>query len=320
MLPYIARRILQGAVVIILISVGTFIVIRLMPGDPTYLLLGEGEIRISEEQMQAIRARWGLDRPHHEQYMIWAWNLLRGDFGDSLIRKGIPVRQMIFEAIPVTAILNFTSLAIALLVAIPAGIIAGVRRNSTFDYGTAVGSTLGVALPNFWLALMLIVLFALYVPRWFGDLPLVGRIPPFGLKSWQGYILPVLVLTTEQMAVLTRVMRASTLEVLTQDYVRTAYAKGLRNTTVLVRHAVRNALLPVVTVIGFRIAFILSGTIVVETVFAIPGIGRLFTDSIFRLDYQVTQSLVVVLAVLVVVANLLTDLTYAIIDPRIRIN
>jgi len=320
MLTYIARRILQGAVVIVLISVGTFFVIRLMPGDPTYLLLGEGEIRISQEQMEAIRARWGLDRPYHEQFFIWAWNLLRGDFGDSLIRKGIPVRQMIFEAIPVTAILNVTSLGLALLVAIPAGIIAGVRRNSTFDYGTAVGSTLGVALPNFWLALMLIVLFALYVPRWFGDLPLIGRIPPFGLKSWQGYILPVLVLTTEQMAVMTRVMRASTLEVLTQDYVRTAYAKGLPNTIVLVRHAVRNALLPVVTVIGFRIAFILSGTIVVETVFAIPGIGRLFTDSIFRLDYQVVQSLVVVLAVLVVAVNLLTDLTYAIIDPRIRIN
>ena len=320
MLPYIARRILQGAVVIVLISVGTFIVIRLMPGDPTYLLLGEGEIRISQEQMEAIRARWGLDRPYHEQFFIWAWNLLRGDFGDSLIRKGIPVRQMIFEAIPVTVILNVTSLGLALLVAIPAGIIAGVRRNSPFDYSTAVGSTLGVALPNFWLALMLIVLFALYVPRWFGDLPLIGRIPPFGLKSWQGYILPVLVLTTEQMAVLTRVMRASTLEVLTQDYVRTAYAKGLPNMIVLVRHAVRNALLPVVTVIGFRIAFILSGTIVVETVFAIPGIGRLFTDSIFRLDYQVVQSLVVVLAVLVVAVNLLTDLTYAIIDPRIRIN
>ena len=320
MLTYIARRILQGAIVIVLISVGTFIVIRLMPGDPTYLLLGEGEIRITQEQMEAIRARWGLDRPHHEQFLIWAWNLLRGDFGDSLIRKGIPVRQMIFEAIPITAILNVTSLALALLVAIPAGIIAGVRRNSPFDYSTAVGSTLGVALPNFWLALMLIVLFALYVPRWFGDLPLIGRIPPFGLKSWQGYILPVLVLTTEQMAVLTRVMRASTLEVLTQDYVRTAYAKGLPNTIVLVRHAVRNALLPVVTVIGFRVAFILSGTIVVETVFAIPGIGRLFTDSIFRLDYQVVQSLVVVLAVLVVAVNLLTDLTYAIIDPRIRIN
>ena len=319
MIPYIVRRILQGLVVIVLISVITFVVMRLMPGDPAYLLLGEGEIRISQEQIEAIRRRWGLDQPYHEQYLLWGWNLLRGDFGDSLIRTGIPVRQMIFEAIPVTARLNVISLALALAVAIPAGIVAGVRRNSPFDYGTAVGSTLGVALPNFWLGLMLIVLFALYVPRWFGELPLIGRVPPFGLRSWQGYILPVLVLTTEQMAVLTRVMRASTLEVLGQDYVRTAYAKGLPNTVVLVRHAVRNALLPVVTVIGFRIAFILSGTIVVETVFALPGIGRLFTDSVFRLDYQVVQSLVVILAVLVVAVNLLTDLTYAIIDPRIRI-
>ena len=319
MLLYITRRILHGLVVLVLISVLTFVVLRLMPGDPAYLLLGEGEIRISEEQIEAIRRRWGLDRPYHEQYLVWAWNLIRGDFGDSLIRTGVPVRQMIFETIPVTIKLNVISLGLAFAVAIPAGIIAGVRRNSPFDYTTAVGSTLGVALPNFWLGLMLIVLFALYVPRWFGDLPLVGRIPPFGLKSWQGYILPILVLTTEQMAVLTRVMRAATLEVLSQDYVRTAYAKGLPNMTVLVRHAVRNALLPVVTVIGFRIAFILSGTIVVETVFAIPGIGRLFTDSVFRLDYQVVQSLVVVLAVLVVAVNLLTDLTYAIIDPRIRI-
>ena len=319
MLLYITRRILQGLLVLVLISLLTFVVLRLMPGDPAYLLLGEGEIRISEEQIEAIRRRWGLDRPYHEQYLVWAWNLLRGDFGDSLIRTGVPVRQMIFETIPVTIKLNVISLGLAFAVAIPAGIIAGVRRNSPFDDTTAVGSTLGVALPNFWLGLMLIVLFALYVPRWFGDLPLVGRIPPFGLKSWQGYILPILVLTTEQMAVLTRVMRAATLEVLSQDYVRTAYAKGLPNMTVLVRHAVRNALLPVVTVIGFRIAFILSGTIVVETVFAIPGIGRLFTDSVFRLDYQVVQSLVVVLAVLVVAVNLLTDLTYAIIDPRIRI-
>ena len=319
MLPYIARRILQGLVVLVLISVLTFVLMRMVPGDPAYLLLGEGEIRISEEQIEAIRRRWGLDKPYHEQYLIWAWNLIRGDFGDSLIRTGVPVRQMIFEAIPVTIRLNVYSLGLAFAVAIPAGIIAGVRRNSPFDYTTAVGSTLGVALPNFWLGLMLIVLFALYVPRWFGDLPLIGRIPPFGLKSWQGYILPILVLTTEQMAVLTRVMRAATLEVLSQDYVRTAYAKGLPNMTVLVRHAVRNALLPVVTVIGFRIAIILSGTIVVDTVFAIPGIGRLFTDSVFRLDYQVVQSLVIVLAVLVVVVNLLTDLTYAIIDPRIRI-
>ena len=319
MLRYITVRLIQGAIVILLISIATFVIMRLMPGDPVYLLLGEGEIRISEEQIEAIRAKWGLDRPYYEQYFIWAGNLLRGDFGKSLIRTGVPVRDMIFEAIPVTINLNLLAIGIALAVALPAGIVAGIRRNSSFDYSTAVGATLGIALPNFWLALMLILLFALYVPQWIGgEYPLIGRIPPFGLKTWQGYILPVIVLCTEQTAILTRVMRASTIEVMTQDYVRTAYAKGLANYTVVVRHAVRNALLPVVTVIGFRIAFILSGTIVVETVFAIPGIGRLFTDSIMRLDYQVVQSLVVVLAVIVVFSNLLTDLAYALIDPRIQ--
>ena len=319
MLPYIIRRLLQGALVIFFISLITFAVMRLMPGDPVYMLLGEGEIRISQEQIDAIKAKWGLDRPYYEQYLVWAWNLLRGDFGDSLIRTGVPVREMIFEAMPVTGIINIIALFIALAVAIPAGIWAGVKRNSAFDYATAIGSTLGVSLPNFWLGLMLIVLFVLYIPEWFGDIPLIGRIPPFGLRTWQGYILPVLVLTTEQLAVVTRVMRAATIEAMGQDYVRTAYAKGLSKYVVIVRHAVRNALLPVVTIIGFRIAFILSGTIVVETVFAIPGIGRLFTDSVFRLDYQVVQSVVVVLAVLVVLVNLLTDLTYAFIDPRIRI-
>lgn len=319
MLPYIIRRLLQGALVIFFISVITFVVMRLMPGDPVYMLLGEGEIRISQEQIDAIKAKWGLDRPYYEQYLLWAWNLLRGDFGDSLIRTGVPVREMIFEAIPVTAIVNIIALFISLVIAIPAGIWAGVKRNTAFDYASAVGSTLGVSLPNFWLGLMLIVLFVLYIPQWFGEIPLIGKIPPFGLRTWQGYILPVLVLTTEQLAVVTRVMRAATIEAMGQDYVRTAYAKGLARYVVITRHAVRNALLPVVTVIGFRIAFILSGTIVVETVFAIPGIGRLFTDSVFRLDYQVVQSLVVVLAVLVVLVNLLTDLTYAVIDPRIRI-
>jgi peptide/nickel transport system permease protein len=318
MFRFIARRLLQGALVVFLISVVTFVIMRMMPGDPTAFLLGEGDVRISQEQIDAIKAKWGLDRPLHEQYLMWAGNLLRGDFGNSIIRIGVPVRQMIFEAIPVTLTINALAILVALVIAIPAGIYSGVKRNSPFDYTTAFASTLGVAMPNFWLALMLIVLFALYVPQWIGDLPIVGRIPPFGLRSWQGYILPVVVLMTEQTSVITRVMRASTIEVLNQDYVRTAHAKGLANHVVLFRHAVRNALLPVVTVIGFRVAFILSGTIVVETVFAIPGIGRLFTDAVFRLDYQVVQSLVVVLAVIVVVVNLLTDLTYAFIDPRIR--
>jgi ABC-type dipeptide/oligopeptide/nickel transport system permease component len=216
---------------------------------------------------------------------------------------------MILEAAPVTAFLNLSSLILAALLAIPAGIIAGVKRNSAFDYSTAFFSTLGVSLPTFWIALMAIILFAVML-QW---------VPTYGLKSWKGYILPIAVLTIEQMALMARVMRGSTIETLHQDYVRTARAKGLNERIVVMRHAVRNALLPVITVFGLSIATILSGTIVIETIFALPGIGRLFIDSLGRLDYQVVQSLVVVFAALVVLANLATDLIYVVVDPRIRI-
>ncbi len=320
MSSYLTFRILKGAFVVVLISLVTFVIMRMMPGDPVYMLLGEGQIPITDAQIEAIRAQWGLDRPLPEQYLVWAVNLLRGDFGQSLIRAGVPVRDMIFEAIPVTALLNLYAVALAIVIAVPFGIAAAVRRNSWVDYSSNVVSALGIATPNFWLALMLIVVFALYVPRWFGDLPLIGRIPPFGLRSWQGWILPVIVIATEEMAVLMRITRGAVLELLPQDFVRTARSKGLTERAVLYRHVVSNTMLPVITVIGFRIAFILSGTIIVENVFALPGIGRLFVDSVLRLDYQVVQSLVVVFAVLVVVINLLTDLVYALVDPRIRIS
>ena len=307
---YLTFRILKGIFVIVLISILTFIVMRVMPGDPVYFLLGEGGIPITQQQIEEIRAKWGLDRPLVEQYWVWAGNLLRGDFGTSLIRTGYPVRTMIAEAIPITAALNFYALLLAMLIAIPFGIAAAVNRNSWIDYSSNVVSALGIATPNFWLSLMLIVVFALYL----------GWLPPFGLRTWHGMILPVVVIATEEMAVLMRITRGAVLELLPQDFVRTARSKGLAENRVLYRHVVSNALLPVVTVIGFRIAFILSGTIIVENVFALPGIGRLFVDSVMRLDYQVVQSLVVVFAVLVVVINLLTDLVYALIDPRIRIS
>lgn len=310
MARYIFVRLVQGALVVFLVSIAAFVIMRLIPGDPVLLLLGEGQVQITNEQIEAITEKWGFNKPWHEQYLIWATNLLRGDLGSSIVRTGVPVSTMIFEAIPITAQLNLYSLALAMLIAIPAGIIAGVRRNSPFDYLVTAGSTLGVALPNFWVSLMLIVLFAATL-RW---------LPPFGLRSWQGWILPVAVLATEQMAVIARVMRGATIEVLNQDYVRTARAKGLSERAVILSHAVRNALLPVVSVIGFQIAFLLSGTIVVETIFALPGIGRLFLDSVFRLDYQVVQSIVVLLAALVVLANLATDLVYALVDPRIRVS
>jgi peptide/nickel transport system permease protein len=309
MFNYIVSRLLQGILVIFLISIVTFIMLRLMPGDPVMLLLGEGSIQITEQQINAIRAKWGLDKSYPEQYLVWAGNLLRGDLGESLIRRGVPVRHMVFEALPVTGRLGILAVVVALALAIPAGILAAVKRNSVFDYVLTIGATAGVALPNFWFGLMGIIVFSLYL-RW---------LPPFGLTSWTGYILPVAVLATGEMAIFARVMRAATIEVLSQDYVRTATAKGLAQPTVVVRHAVRNALLPVVSVVGFRFAFLFSGTIVIETIFALPGLGRLFVDSVFRLDYQVVQSIVVVLGALVVFANLVTDLVYAVVDPRLRV-
>ncbi|MEN9226467.1 MAG: ABC transporter permease [Thermostichus sp. HHBFW_bins_43] len=306
---YLIARLFQGILVVLLISLITFIIVRLIPGDPVDLLLGEGQVPITEAQVEAIRRQWGLDRPLWEQYLTWMGKMLTGNFGTSIIRTGVPVNRMIWEAVPVTALLNLLALGIAIAVAIPAGIIAGARRNSWFDYLLTGGSTLGIALPNFWLGLMLIVVFGVML-RW---------LPPFGLRSWQGYILPVVVLATEQMAMLARVMRGAMIEILNQDYIKTARSKGLSDRAILFGHAVPNALLPVVTVIGFRIAFLLSGTIIIESVFALPGIGRLLYDSVFRLDYQVAQAIVMVLSILVVVVNLLTDLTYAAIDPRLRL-
>lgn len=304
---YLTARLMQGAVVIFLVSIGTFGMMHLIPGDPISLMIGEA--RITQEQIDAIRAKWGLDRPLHVQYLTWMGNMVRGEFGQSVVRSGVPVSTMIAEAGRVTIILNLVAFVISIGLAIPAGILAAVRRYSGFDYLIMVTTTVGVALPNFWVGLMLIVIFSL-VLRW---------LPPFGLPGWQGYVLPVAVIVSSQMALLTRLMRSSTLDNLGEDFVRTARAKGLREIGVVSRHVVRNALLPIVTVIGYRLAFILSGTIVVETVFALPGLGQLFIESVNRVDYQVVQAIVLLLSVLVVLGNLATDMAYGFIDPRIRI-
>ncbi len=304
---YIFTRLLQGGAVIFLVATATFLILRLTPGNPVDILVGEAEV--SPEQVAAIKRLWGFDRPWYVQYATWLGNMARADFGESVIRTGVPVRTMLAQAAPVTLTLNVAAFAVSIAIAIPIGIVAGVRRYSVVDYAGTVGATLGVALPSFWISLMAIVLFAVKL-RW---------LPPFGLHSWTGYVLPVAVLATEQTAVITRLMRGSVASVLHQDYVRTGRAKGLAESAVVLRHAVRNALLPVITVLGYRIAFLLSGTIIVETVFALPGVGRLLTDSVYHLDYQVVQVTALLLAVVVVAANIATDLVYALVDPRIRI-
>lgn len=308
MLRYILIRLIQGIVVIFLVSVATFGLMHLAPGSPIDLLLGEQNV--TEETKANIERRWGLDKPVYEQYITWLGNVLTGDFGVSVINRGTPVTELIADAVPNTVKLTSLAVLLSVILAIPLGIAAALRRNTWIDYVANVGSSLGVAIPNFWLALLGIILFA----------SKLGWLPTYGANhGWRSYVLPVAVLAFEEMATLTRITRGATLEALGQDYVQTARAKGLANRVVIGRHVVRNALLPIVTVLGYRIAFILSGTIVIETVFAWPGVGRLFSDSLFNLDYQVVQGVVLLLATLVVVGNLLTDLTYAFIDPRIRI-
>jgi peptide/nickel transport system permease protein len=307
MLTFIIRRVLQGLVVIAIVSFLTFALMHLAPGDPIDIMVGEA--RVTDEQIARIQAQWGLDKPFHEQYITWVGNVLQGDFGESVVRRGTPVSEMVLEGAWVTIQLNVMAMILSIGVALPVGMIAAIRRYSSFDYFSMLGASLGVALPNFWVGLMLIFLFAGYL----------GILPSSGLNSPTAYILPVVVLAIEQTALLARLMRGSTIDVMTQDFVTVARAKGLTELPIIFRHIARNALLPVITIIGYRISFILSGTIVVETVFAVPGIGRQFITSVDRLDYQVMQAIVLLLSIAVVIGNLLTDLTYAYIDPRIRI-
>ena len=307
MLRYVTLRLLQGIVVVFLVSLATFIIMQLAPGSPVDIMIGEAHV--TEAQIEAIERKWGLDRPVHVQYLTWLGNVVRLDFGQSVIRTGVPVGEMLREAAPMTIRLNLLALAIAAAVAIPLGITAAVRRYSVLDYASMLTATLGVSLPNYWVGLMLIILFSL----------VLGWLPPFGAEGWQSYVMPVAVLAFGEMAVLARMARGATSEVLNQDYVTTARAKGLRQQAVIRRHVVRNSLLPVVTLLGYRLAFVLSGTIVVETIFAWPGIGRLFIDSVYWLDYQVVQAIVLLLSTIVVIGNIVTDLAYAFIDPRIRV-
>jgi len=303
---YVVLRVLQGILVIWIVTLMVFTILHLTPGDPVDLIVGEANV--THAQREEIRHFWGLDKPVHVQYLLWLRNIVHGDFGVSVSFGGRPVSDLLRAAAPNTLKLNALALLFSLIVAIPMGIFAAVKRYTIFDASATIASTLGVSIPNFWLGLILIIIFALKL----------GWLPPFGSTGWKSYVLPVFVLATEQMALIARLMRATTLEVMNQEYVATARAKGLNERVVMLRHVVRNALLPIITVIGFRVGVLLSGTIVIETVFAWPGIGRLLFQAISRRDYLVVQSVVTLGAVVVVLATLVTDIVYAYADPRIR--
>ncbi len=306
MARYVILRVLQGIVVIWIVTLMVFTILHLTPGDPVDLIVGEANM--TYQQREQIRHFWGLDKPVYVQYFTWLNNVVHGDFGDSITFGGRPVTDLLRAAAPNTLKLNALALSFSLLVALPVGVLAAVKRYSLFDGTATIFSTLGISIPNFWLGLVLIILFSLKL----------GWLPPFGSSGWKAYVLPVFVLASEQMALIARLTRATTLEVMNQEYVATARAKGLAERVVLMRHIVRNALLPIITVIGLRIGVLLSGTIVIETVFAWPGIGRLLFQAISRRDYLVVQSIVTIGAAIVILATLLTDIIYAYVDPRIR--
>lgn len=332
MLRYIAQRLLMLIPVLIGISIITFVMIRLIPGDPARIMAGE---RATDEQVQRVREMWGLDKPLHEQYIIYMRNLLHGNLGRSL-KRNEAVTQELRWALPTTIELAFAAMFVAVLFGIPAGIIAAYKQNSWWDLAVMVGSMVGISMPVFWLGLLLIYVFALKL----GWMPPSGRLsvgvqitPITGMYTvdalltgnWRGFldalqhlVMPAVAVGTIPMAVIARMTRSSLLEVLRQDYIRTARAKGLAERTVIFRHALKNAFLPVVTVIGLQLGTLLVGAILTETIFSLPGMGRLIVDRILSRDYPVVQGAVLVFATTFVFINLIVDISYAYLDPRIR--
>jgi peptide/nickel transport system permease protein len=316
---YIVQRFLQLIPVLILVSLAVFLIIRLIPGDPVLVMLGidpEQRVRISEEQYQALQQQLGFDRPIYVQYFNWVGKVIRGDLGLSLSSRR-PIFEVLFERYPATIYLALISLLTGLAIAIPMGVIAAIRQNTRADYAAMAFALWGIAMPNFWLALMLIVLFSLKL----GWLPSIGYASPLDdpLRFLQHVFLPALVMGTDLAAPLTRYIRAEMLEQLKQDYVRTAWAKGLPSRRVIVRHALKNSLIAAVTVVGLQTARLLGGSTIVETVFSWPGVGRLLIEGIYARDYPIVQGAVLVIAVTYVMINLVVDIVYKWLDPRIKL-
>ncbi len=308
MAQYIIRRLLQAVLVVFGVVTVVFIILNLT-GDPVRLMLGE---QASEEDITAVRRQLGLDRPLHEQYFKYLGNVVRGDFGGSIRQRGLPAMDLVLERYPATLRLALTALAFSVLLATIFGIISAVKRYSVLDNVVMFLALFGQSVPNFWLGIMLILIFAVNL----GWLPSQG----FGDGDPRYLILPMLALAATPLARLTRLVRSGMLEILGQDYIRTARAKGLREGMVVVRHALKNAAIPLVTIIGLDMGALLGGAVVTETIFAWPGVGLLVIESINGRDFPVVQAAVFVIATSFVLINLLVDLIYTWLDPRVRLS
>ena len=312
MLNYVSKRILIGILTLLAASVVVFIVLEVVPGDPARLMLG---MNATEEAVRALQQQMGLDQPLLVRYASWIGGLLVGDFGKSYTYS-VPVLNLITERIAVSLPLALISLFLSTIIAIPVGLFSASRRGTMADSGTMAIAQVGVAIPNFWFALLLVYVFAVSL-----RLVPAGGFPGWNAGVWAGFkslILPSIALGLPQAAILARVTRSALLDVLGEDYIRTARAKGLTRRKVLYRHALRNALIPVLTILGLQFAYLLAGTIIIENVFYLPGLGRLVFQAITQRDLIVVQGVVMLLVATVILVNLLVDLSYALVDPRLR--
>jgi len=311
MLGYIFKRLLLALPTLLLVAVGVFLLIRLIPGDPALVLLGNDADAAS---LAGMRADLGLDRPLPVQFLTWVEHAVRGDLGRSIV-SGEPVSTLILNHFAVTAVVVLVAVTLATLLAITAGLVAAWRQNSSLDLAVVGAATVVLALPSFWLGLVMLLLFGVKL----GWLPFVGYVP-FSESAAEAalfLVMPIATLTITESGVLTRMMRASSIDVLQLDYVTHARAKGLAESTVLTRHVFPNAFAPTLTLVGLTLGHLLGGVAVIETVFTLPGLGRLMVDSVLSRDYPVVQGCLLFTAVVYVVVNLVVDLCYPIFDPRV---
>jgi peptide/nickel transport system permease protein len=289
---------------------------RLLPGDPIYMILTAGELsNVTEAQVQAIRHEFGLDKPIIVQYLSWVAGVFHGDFGTSITQRRSPL-AMIGQGVPVTLNLSLVAFVVSLIIGIPAGAICAIRRGTWIDTVVTILANIGITIPIFWLGEMLIYAFALH----FHWLPVQGYTSPFTdlVKNLRQITMPVLCLSIFPIASITRQTRSSMLEVMRQDYVRTAWSKGLQERAVVIKHALKNGLIPVVTLSGVGLTIILGGSVLIETVFNIQGVGQMLVNAVFAHDYPVVQGFILFIAVAVLFVNLLVDISYGWLDPRIR--
>ncbi len=316
MRQYALKRIALIVPTVLLVTIIVFAVMRLIPGDPALVILSDGDASFTQEELDALRKELGTDRPIPVQYVEWIGGLAQGDLGDSIWRKGRPVWDLLGPRVPRTLQLALMAIIIAVGIAVPLGVLSAIKPDSALDFISRVITLVGISLPTFFAGVLVVLLLS----RAFGWLPPLGYVELWE-DPWTNIrqmFLPALVLGFYDMAFIARVTRSSMMEIIREDYMRTARAKGLAEQVVLVRHGLKNAVLPILTISGWQFGRLFGGTVIIESIFRIPGIGTLLIETVFQRDFPTIQAIIVVIALSIVVINLLVDLLYGWLDPRIR--